>query len=423
MATPAVRKHGLSGLVLAFFLLGSVLVSGVPALGAAADQGTSQVTFYRDVMPILQENCQTCHRPYGLNLGGMVAPMAFTSYADVRPWAKAMAREVQAGNMPPWHASPEFHGVFSNERTLTEAEVATLVKWARSGAPRGNPADAPEPVVWPDGEWSLGTPDLVVKMTEPYFVEDDVEDLYVNFDVTLTAEMLPEARYVRASEARGGSQAVHHLIARPLGGMAPGGGHKVYPEGYGSRVEPGQVVTFNMHYHKEPGPGTGVWDQSMVAVWFHDGPVRHEVVTRPVGNWTFEIPPGHPNWKVGASMVLEEDTTILAFAPHMHLRGKSARYVAFYPDGTRETLIDVPTYDFNWQTRYQYNELKEVPAGTRIEFTAHFDNSAGNAYNPAPDEVVRYGQPTTAEMMLGWMSWAATHPREEGTEISAADSR
>lgn len=377
----------------------------------AEDASGEGVVFFRDVLPILQENCQACHRPLGLNMGGMVAPMALTTYEEVRPWAKGIARQVEGKNMPPWHASPAFQGVFSNERTLSDEEISTLVRWAKTGARRGNPADAPEPIDWPQGEWGLGEPDLVVEMPEPYFVEDDVEDLYIDFTTTITDEMLSEPRYIAASEAKPGSQAVHHIIARPIGGLAPGVGYNRYPDGYGPLLVPGTKVTFQMHYHKEPGPGTGVWDQSKIAVKFHTKPVDHPVRTFPVGNMQFEIPPGHANWRVGANYEFTEDMSILSLLPHMHLRGKDAKYVAFYPDGTSEVLLDVPRYDFNWQTSYRFKELKRIPAGTRIEFTAHYDNSDGNLSNPDPDEAVRFGQPTTAEMMLGWMTVAPVEPQ------------
>lgn len=383
--------------------LAVALLAG-PALFAA--DGSPK--FYEDVLPILQENCQSCHRPHGLNMGGMVAPMAFTDYDGVRPWAKSIARVVADREMPPWHATDEFAGVFKNERTLNEAEISTLVRWARGGAAKGDPANAPEAIAWTNAEWGLGEPDLIVMMPEPFWVEDDVEDQYVNFTVVITEEMLPETRYIRASEARGGSKAVHHIIARPLGGMAPGGGHKQYPAGFGSALAPGTEVRFNMHYHKEPGEGTGVWDQSQVAVWFHDTPVYHQVSSSAVGNSTFEVPPGHPEWKVGASQIFHEDTTILTMTPHMHLRGKSAKYTAFYPDGTQEVLLDVPKYDFNWQTAYTFKEPKLIPAGTRIEYEATFDNSTGNLSNPDAGSAVRFGGPTTAEMMLGFMATAPT---------------
>ena len=394
----------LTGIVVAALLSSTAVI-------ADDDAPAGRITFTKDVLPILQQNCQVCHRPSGLNMGGMVAPMAFMTYEEVRPWAKSIATAVEAREMPPWHATHEFHGVFYNERTLAEKDIATLTRWVKTGAARGRPEDAPEPVVFPSGEWSF-EPDLVITMPEPYFVTDDVEDLYVEFEVEITKEMLPEPRWIHMSEAKSGSSAVHHIIARPLGGLAPGGGHAIYPEGYGLLIEPGDTLTFDMHYHKEPGPGTGVWDQSSVAAKFHTEPVLHPVTTRPIGNNGFEIPPDHPNWEVGASLIFPKATTILRYAPHMHLRGKDMKYTAFYPDGTTEVLLDVPSFDFNWQTSYFYGEPKKLPAGTRIEVIAHFDNSAEKAEwaNFNSERSIRFGGPTTDEMMLGWMSWADTEP-------------
>lgn len=382
---------------------------------ASADNGEipARPTFYKDVMPILQENCQVCHRPSGANMGGMVAPMSFTGYSDVRPWAKAIVKQVETRSMPPWHASREFDGVFHNERTLTNAQIETLVRWVKTGAQRGNEADAPEPIQWPETKWSFD-PDLIVAMPEKYFVEDDVQDLYMEFEVTITEEMLPEPRWIKSAEFKGGSEVVHHIIARPLGGTAPGLGAKTYPAGYGALLSPGEVVTFDMHYHKEAGPGTGRWDQSEVAVEFYDKDevVTHEVRSTAVGNTWFEIPPGHPNWRVGASMTFDEDMHLLSMMPHMHLRGKDARYVAFYPDGTQEVLLDVPKYDFNWQTPYEYETPRVLPKGTRIDVVMHFDNSEANAYNPDPTKAIRFGGPTTDEMMLGWIAISEAAPKE-----------
>ena len=390
------------------FLLSSVLASAL-VLSPAALAGESP-TFYKDVLPIVQENCQSCHRSEGINMGGMVAPMAFVDYAGTRPWAKSIARVVADRVMPPWHATAEFNGVFRNERTLTEDEIATLVEWVRTGAAEGDQADAPEPIVWANAEWRLGEPDLIVSLPEPFWVADEVEDQYQNIPVTITNEMLPVPRYIRASEARGGSKVVHHIVARPIGGMAPGGGHQEFIEGYGTLLEPGTVVNFNMHYHKEPGEGTGTWDQSRVALWFHTTPVYHPVRSTAIGNWTFEVPPGEADWRVGASMILDEDTTLLSMTPHMHLRGSAGKYTAFYPDGTVEVLLDVPAYDFNWQTAYTYAEPKLLPAGTRLQYEAHFDNSDTNLANPDSSQAVRYGGPTTSEMMLGFMRIAPTKP-------------
>jgi len=381
------------------------------ASALAAD--SARPTFTKDVLPILQENCQTCHRLGGANMGGMVAPMAFETYAETRPWAKAIAKQVSQRNMPPWHASPMHAGVFENERWLSEDDIGTLVKWAETGAARGNPKDAPEKIAWPDYDgWTIGKPDMVVKMPEKFFVDDDVEDIYMNFEHTITREQLPEPRWIKAVEFKPGSPVVHHIITRPFGGIAPGNDPTVYPEGVGVLIEPDTEVTWQMHYHKEPGPGTGVWDRSELAVIYYE---KHEHIPYPLqgdslGTVNFTIPAGDPSYSVHKEYTFAEDALLVQFMPHMHLRGKSAHFEAFYPDGTREVVLDVPRYDFNWQTTYRYKEFKPMPKGTVIRMTTTWDNSADNPYNPDPTADVRFGRPTTAEMSFGWMKFVSAEP-------------
>lgn len=264
----------------------------VALIGAVA-QAEERPTFTKDVLPILQEHCQVCHRAGGANLSGMVAPMAFTSYEEVRPWSKAIAKQVAARTMPPWHAAPEHAGVFSNERTLAEEEIATLVSWVETGAARGNPTDAPDPVAWPQTDWFIGEPDQIFSMPEPYFVEDEVQDIYKHFPMIITEEMLPEPRWLKAVEFRAGSGVVHHIIARPFGGNAPGNDADIFPDGIGRLLEPGTEVRWQMHYHKESGPGTGVWDQSRVGVKYYENAedVKYPLMGDSLGSFRFAIPP------------------------------------------------------------------------------------------------------------------------------------
>jgi hypothetical protein len=372
-------------------------------------------TFYGEILPILQENCQVCHRPNGANLGGMVAPMAFTDYETTRPWAKAIAKNVVSGYMPPWHAAPEHTGVFRNERTLTQGEIDLFVKWADTGAMRGNPKDAPEPVAWPSSEgWIIGEPDLIVKMPEPYFVADDVVDQYVNFRTELTEEMLPEDRWIQAMEFRPGSSVVHHIIAPPLGGIAPGNEPTVYRDGLGRKLEKGTSIRWQMHYHKEAGEGTGVWDQSMVALKFYpkETEITQVIGSEPLGRFDFRIPPGAADYSIQTEHVFDHDVRMLHLMPHMHLRGKSAKYEVTYPDGTHEVLLDVPRYDFNWQTAYEFAELKDIPKGSKLVFTTTWDNSANNPFNPDPTQTVRFGEPTTDEMSFGFMQFVYANPAD-----------
>lgn len=377
-------------------------------LGLASAGYAAPPTFNAEVLPILQENCQACHRSGGANLGGMVAPMAFETYDDVRPWAKSIAKSVQTRSMPPWHAAPQHAGVFANERTMSEEDIATIVGWAQSGAKRGNPKDAPVPIAWPDHDgWTIGEPDLVVQPDEAFFVGDDVDDLYVNHKTTVTAEMLSEDRYIKAVEFRPGSKVVHHIITFPLGGIAPGNEANVYPDGIAATMKAGEDLEWQMHYNKEAGPGTGVWDQSSAAIKFYDDPskVKYRMQGADLATYDFKIPAGAPDFAIVQEYTFNHDSRITQYMPHFHLRGIAAKYEAFYPDGTQEVLLDIPGYDFNWQTAYKYNDFKKVPKGTKVVFTSSFDNSAGNPANPDATVPVRFGEPTWDEMSFGYMGF------------------
>jgi hypothetical protein len=381
-------------------------------------------TFHRDVEPILQKNCQGCHRPEPLNLSGMIAPFALTSFEEARPWAKAMAKAVESKLMPPWGASEKFHGVFRNERSLTAEQIDTIVRWAKTGAAAGDPKDAPPPRRFQQGEWWLGQPDLVVQLPEPLWVGDDVKDWQPNVFIQLTAEQLPEDRYLRAVECRPGSKrGVHHVVinstepgvgtalaeasGKLIGGLAPGDEPTLDYDGYGTLLRKGTTLRVNMHYNKEPGPGTGFYDQTQLGFFFYpkDQPV-HETITAPISLPDFEIPPGKKDWIVGMAQTFDRPFTVLAMLPHTHVRGVAAWYTAYYPDGKVEELLEVPKYDYNWQISYEYPEPRHFPAGTRIEVKVRYDNSPANPSNPDPTQAVRFGLETQQEMALGWIQWS-----------------
>ena len=407
-------------------ILGSLLVVAVAvlALPASAADVPAQPTFHQDVEPILQENCQSCHRPKPLNLSGMIAPFALTSYEDARPWAKAIAKAVESKDMPPWDASEKYHGVFRNERSLTTQEIDTIVRWAKGGAPAGDPADAPPPREWKDTEWWLGEPDLVVQLPEPVWVGDDVRDWQPNIFIELTEDQLPADRYLRAVECQPGSdRGVHHVVintmepgegsaltqiaGKLIGGLAPGDEPSLAHEGYGMLLKKGTKLRVNMHYNKEPGPGTGFYDQTRIGFFFYpeDAEVR-ETISAPIGLFDFEIPPGKKEWTVGMAQTFERPFTVLSMLPHTHVRGVAAEYVAYYPDGRVEQLLEVPSYDYNWQIAYEYPEPRHFPAGTRIEVKMVYDNSTANPSNPDPTAAVRFGLETQQEMALGWILWS-----------------
>jgi mono/diheme cytochrome c family protein len=405
------------------------LATSPPIAGAtAADSVPATPTFTRDVLPILQKSCQDCHRPAGLNLGGMVAPMSLVTYDEARPWAKAMAKAVEAKEMPPWHAAESQRGLFVDERYLTDQEIATVVAWAKSGAQEGDPADAPPPVEFEANDgWHIGKPDLVIKQPVAHCMADETEDEYQYFKQVITADLLPEDRWIKAVEFRPSGKFVHHIIARPIGGIAPGYQPRVYPEGHGVKLETGTEITWQMHYHKEPGPGTAVCDtDTAVAIRFYQ---PGEVITRIIGGdgmavRGLRIPPGEADYANEADFTFEQDAYITGFNPHMHLRGKAARFVATFPDGREQLLLEVPKYDFNWQHSYTYREPVFAPKGTKVHMTLRWDNSAGNPDNPDPTAEVTWGQPTTAEMGLGFLKYIEAEPvhivvGQEGADASA----
>lgn len=426
-------------------VLMAVVLAFASAPAMAAEQG--RVTFTKDVLPILQENCQNCHREGGQNMAGMIAPMSFMTYEEARPWAKAIAKVVGERTMPPWHASQDQHGIFENERTLTQAEIDTILTWVKQRAPRGNPQDAPAPIEWKTG-WTLGEPDLELSFPEAFLVEDDVVDLYHNISLTLTDEQLPQDRWVKAIEFRPGSEVVHHIIAYAsapgmdklaedadvegdvellrdrvmLGGLAPGTDPGYFPEGYAFPIAAGSEMTFAMHYHKEAGPGTAMLDNSVMALYFTDEKPKNEIMITNMAHGAFEIPPGHADWYVVGAKTFDQEIVLLNLFPHMHLRGKWSRYTAFYPDGTSEVLVETPEYDFNWQEYYHYAEPKTLPAGTRIEFEMKFDNSVERAewvgFNPT--RAIKFGGPTTDEMDLGWYTYANSDGTSPHDEIAGA---
>jgi mono/diheme cytochrome c family protein len=398
---------------MSLFRRGMVAASGV-ALSALAFVPTSsaaeKVTFTKDVLPILQEHCQDCHRPGGANMGGMVAPMAFIDYKDTRPWSKAIAKAVSAKKMPPWAVASAHSGEFEGERGLSQEEIDTIVSWVETGAVRGAPKDAPAPREFPatDG-WAIGEPDLIFSMPDPYFMPDDVTDETKYFPMKLTDEQMPKDRWIQSVEFRPGSEVVHHIILTPFGGIAPGNKPSTYREGFSAKAEKNQRVVWNMHYHKEPGQGSGMWDQSTVGIKFYpeDYTPDHVLTTKPLGPMDIYIPAGAKRYENGAEMTFEKDSLIYSMMPHMHYRGTEVKYELTYPDGKQETILHVPEYDFNWQTSYRFKDLKEVPAGTKIKLTGWWDNSTDNPFNPDPTKDVAWGEATDEEMLFGWLSYTA----------------
>lgn len=412
-------------------------------------------TYYKDVLPIFQQNCQSCHRQ------GEIAPMAFETYEQTRPWAKAIREAVSAKTMPPWLADARF-GHFRNDFSLNAEEQETIVRWASAGARPGNPADAPAPVEFPTG-WTLGEPDAIYEMAQPYTVGPEGTDEYKYFTIPTN---LTEDRWVESVEIIPGNRAVvHHVIvfiqepgtpdreeggpvainsqppASPeelarvmerqeriqakvkesglkpqpirlfsmLAGMAPGTPPQKFDPGQGKLLKAGSKLVFQMHYSRN---GQTEVDQTKLGIKWAKGPVEQEVITTAASNMAFAIPPHAEDYTVEAWHTFDRPVRIHMFMPHMHLRGKSFDYIAEYPDGTSQTLLSIPRYDFNWQFVFEPAEPIVIPKGTTIHCVAKFDNSANNPANPNPEAIVRFGEPTVDEMMIGWMD--VSEVKEEG---------
>ncbi len=382
---------------------------------ASADLGVTleTPTFYADVLPILQQNCQSCHREDGANMGGQIAPWPLITYEDARVRAPRMARAVQEGRMPPWSAADWQRGTFKAERFLEDDEKAIVIAWAEGGAPAGDPADAPDApellVAAEAGdlsEWQLGEPDLILEFDESYCLTDDIRDIYVDIPLHLSKEQLPEDRWIQSIEYRNGP-AVHHIVGG-VGGLVPGARPRVYEDGYGRLLRAGpRDINFNMHYNKVPGPGTAVCSNVKAGIIFKE---EGDVIKHITGGSSLiirniMIPAGNASYSASREYVFEEDVELLRFMPHMHLRGKAALYEVTYPEGRHETLLHVPNYAFNWQHSYEFKEPVFIPEGSTLRFTLWWDNSENNPANPDPTVDVRWGRPTHAEMSQGYMSF------------------
>ncbi len=393
-----------------------------PTSPLAADDppgGDLAPTFWAEVLPILRENCQECHRSEGLSAGGMLAPMALETYEQARPWAPLIARAVEDRKMPPWSAHEQHRGTFIGERYLDEEDRRTLTAWAEQGAPEGA---RPEGAVLdgaaggsaPASGWWLGEPDLVIAFPEPVLIGDEVDDWQPTIAVPVSREAHPEPRWVQAAELRAGGPYVHHIVSSHLGVGTPGRGPFVFPEGWGILLPVEPVVTFNMHYYKTPGPGTAIEDVTEGAFLFHeDGTVIDHVVQTDINSSGRDllIPAGESNHEVTWGRPFEEDTWLLSMGPHSHYRGKSFQYELEYPDGSREVLLWIPDYDFNWQHLYQFEEPYFIPAGSTLWASWWFDNSEDNPYNPDPTLDVPYGIETYYEMANARIYFASATPR------------
>jgi len=387
-------------------------------------------TFYRDVVPILQQHCQTCHRV------GEIAPFSLVTYKESKPRAQSIKKAAQAKDMPPWFADPRF-GKWADDPSLTPEEIATLAKWADAGAPAGHPHDAPPAKNWSQG-WNIPQPDVVIRMPKPVPIPAQGE-------VDYTYEIVPTGfttdRWVQMSQIRPSSpEDVHHAVVyirppdskwlrgAPVGVpftandladpvqrrnahwtdtdmllvYAPGSSPDEWADGMAKFVPAGSDLVFQMHYTTNGHAGS---DQTAAGIVFAKVPVTKRVMTLQLTNSSFLIPPHADNFRVEVHGTLPNDAILLNFFPHMHLRGKRFEYNIVHKDGTVETLLRV-NYDFHWQLSYRLAEPRLLKAGTNLQAVAWFDNSENNPHNPDPDAMVKWGDQTRDEMMVGFFDVA-----------------
>jgi hypothetical protein len=387
-------------------------------------------TFYRDVLPILQNRCQQCHRP------GEVAPTPFLTYRQVRPWAKAIREAIALKKMPPWFAEPGY-GPFDNDRSLSQQQIETLLQWADSGATEGDSHDAPPAPHWV-ADWNIRTPDLVLQMPHPFSIPaaGDVDYQYIVVPTGFT-----EDTWVEMAELRPSNRAIiHHAVvyirepgsswlrdAKPgvpyvppgetpqerlsngwttsdiLLVYSPGSLAEDWGSSMGKLIKAGSDLVLQFHYTPN---GHATSDQSKLGLVFHRATPRQRVITLQLDNDRFVIPPEHPHYRVSAWGTIPNNTELLSFFPHMHLRGASFEYNIVEPNGKRRTLLRVQPYNFYWQLSYRLAQPLPVKAGTKLECVAYYDNSRNNPNNPDPEEAVRFGPQSREEMMIGFFDIA-----------------
>jgi len=438
------------------FALAAGALAAIPAIGADA---SANVTFTKDIAPVLQAKCEECHRK------GTSAPMSLVGYDEVRPWAKSIKQRVITRNMPPWHIDKTV-GIqhFSNDRSLSDDQIAMIVKWVDEGAPKGDSKDMPAAKQWPEDQgWLLakqfGEPELVLK-SESYTMPAHGQDVWFK---PLTSVNIAEPRWVRAVEMRPGSvtgrKIMHHVLARlqqddigPDGkriaaDAANGGGqsgpgllmewavgknYDIYRPNAGKLLLPGSSIWWELHLH---AVGEEIRDHAELGVYLYPKGEEPKYRTRlmlftGMGNENrgLDIPPNSIAETVGYTQ-LRSAARLENYQPHMHLRGKAMSMEAILPDGTVRMLNYVDKFNFNWMNNYIYADdaAPVLPKGTVIKITAWYDNTSANRNNPDPDQWVGFGDRTVDEMSHAWVNvtnisdedykaWLDQHRPQRGPE-------
>ena len=378
----------------------------------AVGQGP-EVTFTKDVAPILQNSCQTCHR------ADAIAPMSLLTYEETRPWARAIKDKVASRSMPPWYIDRNI-GVqdFKYDRSLSDDEIATVVAWVDAGAPRGNPADMPPPRVFADRDkWHIGEPDWIVPIPEPFVVPAEGANWWGDL---FSDSGLTEDRWIKAVETKPSAEGfpvVHHAVTRLqenedsdtgdfLNEYAQGKNGDVFPPGTGRLLKADSVIRFNMHYSSI---GRETTDRTSVGLTFYpEGETpEHELFSRPLAqNYDLDLPPGDDDIRHDSYHPFTTNVRLTGFQPHLHNRGKRQCIEAILPDGTTEP-ISCSNWDFGWHIVYNYEDDVQplLPKGTFLHTITWHDNSDANRWNPDARNWAGFGQRSSDDMSFTWTSY------------------
>jgi hypothetical protein len=405
-------------------MLGQMAGMATPDPGAIPVTKASNVTFTKDVAPIVEQHCQSCHRP------GEGTPFSMLSYEEARPWAIAMKRMVVTRAMPPWFEDGHTEK-FENNRSLTQTQIDTIAAWVDAGAPKGDPKDMPPALDFVKG-WTIPKPDKIYQLPRAFsvpatgildyqyvilptgFTKDtwvqDVEAAptdrsvvhhivaYVRTPGSNYFKDQPKGEFFVAPPAKTGEKAAKDDVPSDwLVGYAPGQPPDMFVPGQAKLIPAGSDIVLEVHYMPE---GKASTDQSNVGLVLAKEAPTERVMTLQAGNEKFKIPPGDPDYRVDASYTFRREVTLLGLHPHMHMRGKDMSYRLVFPNGETRSILNVPHYNWHWQLWYNLAKPITLPAGTRVECTAHYDNSANNPENPDPSKTVTWGQQSFDEMMV-----------------------
>ena len=397
-----------------------------PELARRAEH--KNISYAKTIAPMLNDNCVSCHREGG------IGPWAMSDYNMVRGFSLMIREVVRTQRMPPWHADPHV-GEFSNDRSLSDDEIRTLVHWVEAGAPRGEGADllAENSQSWPI--WAMGEPDVIIDIPP----EDVPASGVVDYKYKMVTNPLDKDVWVKAAEIIPGDRSVlHHVITSfgeletegrragrlkrgtggGLGGYVPGAEGKPFPDDTGILLPAGATIEFQMHYTPA---GLATTDASRMGLYLYEEPPEHKLDSMVLLNPRILIPAGAPNHSEVMVRTFDQDVLVYSLLPHAHYRGKASEFVAHLPDGTQETLLSVPRYDFNWQTNYDLKEPRFLPAGTKMVHRTWWDNSARNPANPDATRDVPWGQQSWDEMLFGSVRYRVVEADAAGSMAGGQD--